>query len=235
MRDIEIHELGAAYALDALDPAERAAYEAHFADCAICRTEVDEHRETAATLGALTAAAPPADLKARVLEQVATTRQLPPRVTPVSRIAEHRDRRWLPALMAAAAVLLIAVSAALVIDIRTESFNEQVAALMNDPATRVAELNGPTGSVKLVWDDAQVAVIGDELPPPEPGMTYELWLIDAAGAHPTGLLDPADDGTVRRMIDSPGEPAAWGITIEPAAGSAAPTTPVLYQAEVAQT
>jgi anti-sigma-K factor RskA len=234
MSDIEIHELGAAYALDALDRAERTAYEAHFAECAICRTEVDEHRETAATLSTLTAATPPATLRAHVLEQVATTRQLSPRVTPVSRLADHRDRRLLPALLVAAAVLLIAVSAALVIDIRTESFNEQVAALMNDPATRVAELDGPTGSVKLVWDDAQVAVIGADLPPPGPGMRYELWLIDAAGAHPTGLLDPADDGTVRRIIESPGDPTAWGITIEPAAGSAAPTTPVLYQAEVAQ-
>jgi anti-sigma factor RsiW len=93
MSDIEIHELGAAYALDALDPAERSAYEAHFADCSICRTEVDEHRETASTLAALTATAPPAGLRAQVIEQLATTRQLSPRVSTVSRLADHRDRR----------------------------------------------------------------------------------------------------------------------------------------------
>ena len=234
MSDIEIHELGAAYALDALDRAERAAYEAHFADCSICRTEVDEHRETATMFGSLTAAVPPAGLRAHVLEQVATTRQLSPRVTSVARLAERRDRRWLPALLAAAAALLVVVSSALVLNLRTESFNEQVAALMDHPETRVAELAGPTGSVKLVWDGARVAVIGDELPPPDPGMRYELWMIDAAGAHPTGLLDAAEGGTVRRVLESPGQPEAWGITIEPAVGSAAPTSPVLYQAAVEQ-
>lgn len=232
MSDIEIHELGAAYSLDALDPAERAAYEAHYTGCSICRSEVDEHRETAAKLGTLTAIAPPTGLKADVLAQIATTRQMSPRVAAVSRIAEHRDRRWLPALMAVAAAVLVVVSAALVLDLRSESFGEQVAALMDDPATRVAELDGPTGSLKVVWDDARVAVIGDDLPAPGPGSTYELWLIDAAGPHAVGLLDPADDGTVRRMLESPGQPDAWGITIEPAAGSAAPTTPVIYQVEV---
>jgi anti-sigma-K factor RskA len=232
MSDIEIHELGAAYALDALDPTERAAYEAHFANCSICRTDVDEHRRTAATLGELTSAPPPAGLKAQVLAQVATTRQLPPRVASVSRLTRRSQHRWAPTLAAAAAVLLVVVSAALVIDLRRESFGEQVAALMNDPAARVAELEGPAGSLKVVWDDARIAVIGDDLPAPDPGKTYELWLIDAAGAHAVGLLDPADDGTVRRMLKSPGEPQAWGITIEPAAGSATPTGPVLYQAEV---
>jgi anti-sigma-K factor RskA len=233
MSEIEIHELGAAYALDALDAAERASYEAHFANCSICRTEVAEHRETAAKLGVFAATAPPSGLKGRVLAQVATTRQLPPRVTPVARLAQHRGPRWLPVLTAAAAVLLIVVSAVLVIDLRSESFEEQVATLVDDPAARVAELDGPAGSVRLVWDGARVAVIGDELPPPEAGMTYELWLIDDAGAHPTGLLDPAHGGTVRRLVEVPGTPAAWGITIEPAAGSAAPTGPVLYQVEVA--
>jgi hypothetical protein len=137
--------------------------------------------------------------------------------------------------MAAAAVLLLVVSAAFVIDLRTESFNEQVAGLMDDPATRVAELDGPNGSLKVVWDDARVAVIGDDLPAPGPGNAYELWLIDRAGAHAVGLLDPAADGTVRRFLESPGQPEAWGITIEPAAGSAAPTSPVLYQADVQRT
>ena len=42
--DIDIHHLGAAYALDALDERERAAYEAHYATCEICRTDVREFR-----------------------------------------------------------------------------------------------------------------------------------------------------------------------------------------------
>ena len=60
MSDIEIHHLGAAYALDALDERERAAYEAHFATCDICRTDVREYRAAAAELASLTATPPPA-------------------------------------------------------------------------------------------------------------------------------------------------------------------------------
>ena len=65
MSDIEIHHLGAAYALDALDERERAAYEAHFATCDICRTDVAEYRAAAADLASLTATPPPPDVKAR--------------------------------------------------------------------------------------------------------------------------------------------------------------------------
>jgi len=35
-----IHELTAAYALDAFDPGERSAYEAHLAGCERCRKEL---------------------------------------------------------------------------------------------------------------------------------------------------------------------------------------------------
>lgn len=46
----EIQELLAAYALDAVEPAEAEAIEAHLAVCPRCRAEVSEHRETASLL-----------------------------------------------------------------------------------------------------------------------------------------------------------------------------------------
>lgn len=234
MSDVEIHELGAAYALDALDASERAAYEAHFTTCAICRGQVAEHRETAAALAMLTTSAPAPDLRARVLAEVAHTRQLAPRAAPVVTLAERRRPGWTTMLAAAAAVALIAVGAVLVAGRGDASFNEQVAAMMDDPASRMAELDGPAGAFKVVWDDAHVAVLGDALPEPEGGLRYELWMIDAAGAHPMGLLDEAADGGVRRMLDVPPDMAAdgWGVTLEPASGSSTPTLPILYQADV---
>jgi anti-sigma factor RsiW len=37
---IDIHQLAAAYALDALDDRERAEFEAHYPTCPVCRPEV---------------------------------------------------------------------------------------------------------------------------------------------------------------------------------------------------
>jgi len=86
----EIHDLAAAYALDALDPAEQDEFELHLAGCADCRAEVAELSEAAAGL-VLTSSAPPPppELRAAVLAAVVGVEQLPP--TP------GRPRRALPA------------------------------------------------------------------------------------------------------------------------------------------
>jgi anti-sigma-K factor RskA len=58
------------HALGLLEPAERAAYEAHLAGCAECRAETSAYGETMALLArALPAAAPPARLRARILDE----------------------------------------------------------------------------------------------------------------------------------------------------------------------
>lgn len=75
-----MHLLTGAYAVDALDPAERAEFEAHLAQCPDCAAEVRGLLETASRLGSAEAVTPPARLKASVLAQVAATRQLSPAV-----------------------------------------------------------------------------------------------------------------------------------------------------------
>lgn len=61
------HSLAGPYALDALEPAERARFERHLAGCAGCQSEVRDFAEVAASLGRAAAATPPASLKGRVL------------------------------------------------------------------------------------------------------------------------------------------------------------------------
>ena len=75
----EIHDAAAAYALDALDPAEQEEFELHLAGCADCRTEVAELREIASGL-VLPAGAPPPPpaLRASVLAGIVGVEQLPP-------------------------------------------------------------------------------------------------------------------------------------------------------------
>ena len=74
----DLHHLAAAYALDALDVDERAAFEAHYSTCEICRTDVVDHRETAAGLAAGVAARPSDEVKRRVMAEISATRQLSP-------------------------------------------------------------------------------------------------------------------------------------------------------------
>jgi len=66
---IHPHDDLAVYAIDALEPRERAAIDVHLADCAACRAELDVH---VATLGQMTVAEePPAQVWAGISQQIA--------------------------------------------------------------------------------------------------------------------------------------------------------------------
>ncbi len=237
MSDIEIHHLGAAYALDALDERERAAYEAHYTSCEICRTDVREFRQAAGELGSLTARPPSPDLKAKVMAEIATTRQLSPLPPAVVRLADRRPSRVVTALVSVAAAAVLFVAGAVVLGGGDDGdrFGDELAAMLDEPDVKMVKLHGDApGSFTVMWSDnrRQAAVIGDGLESPGDGRAYELWLIDDQGSHAVDLLDPADDGEIERIIPVHGEPAAWGITIEQSGGSATPTPPVIFQAEV---
>ncbi|WP_343899698.1 zf-HC2 domain-containing protein, partial [Nocardioides aquaticus] len=88
----DVHALSGAYAIDALDDAERAQFEQHLALCGECRAEVAGLQEAGAELAATTMATPSAALRARVLADVAQVRPLPPVVAPpagVTDLAAH--------------------------------------------------------------------------------------------------------------------------------------------------
>ncbi len=72
----EVHDLAAAYALDALDDAERAAFERHVSSSAALQAEVAEHRATLDHLADATAVEPPATVRADVLAAIADTPQV---------------------------------------------------------------------------------------------------------------------------------------------------------------
>lgn len=237
MSEHEIHHLAAAYALDALDERERVAYEAHFGSCDICRVDVVEFRQAAAELGSTTAVAPPADLKARVMAEIATTRQLSPLPPAVVRLADRRPSPVVRTVLAAAVAAILFVAGALIFGRSGEDrFGDELAALMDAPDVQMVKLHGDApGSFTVMWSGsrASAAVIADDLESPGDGKAYELWMIDDAGSHAVYMLDPAEKGTIKRMVPMEGEPFGWGITIEDEQGSATPTLPVIFRGEVA--
>jgi anti-sigma-K factor RskA len=230
----DLHHLAAAYVLDALDDAERRAFEDHYPTCEICQQEVTEFRSTAAHLAAAAAATPPAALQQRVMAEIATTRQLAPLSgpVPVDELAARRNRRFASVLAVAAAVILLVGASVFIVSSRGGSAIDDVVAA---PDAQVVQLEGETGSVRVVWSPSreQLAVFGNDLPDPGEGKTYELWgILGDAGVRSVGQFDPVD-GTVREVADvGDMAPTAWGITIEPDGGSPAPTTDIIFISEV---
>lgn len=251
MNDAEqLHGLAAPYAVDALDEDERAGFEAHLASCPLCRAEVAELQEAAVGLSEGWETAPPADLRARLLTQVA----LEPRQTddtarpePVSgsgqlhvvggtRAGRGRGpraasggratdgRRW-----------LLAAAAALVVGTGTWAAVETVGG--GDPATSVVRADDaveryaetPEGRIVVITseqEDAAVLRIPEGLGAPAEGSVYQAWFVGADGsARSAGLLaeEVLTEGEV--LLQGPvADAAAVGLTVEPAGGSEQPTT-----------
>src|SRR2546425_698084 len=115
-------DAAAPYALGALSAEERAAFEAHLADCAICRAEVQALREVSGLLAHAAAAATPAQaLRDRILREARQVRPL---------TARRRSLR--PWIAAAAVVLAIAAGVAYVKERGNRRALEQAVAAARD-------------------------------------------------------------------------------------------------------
>lgn len=240
MSDTDIHQLAAAYALDAVDERERAEFEAHYPTCAICRPEVAGFRETLSKVAASVAVEPPTSLKSNVMAGIGTTRQLSPLLPDsVVQLATHRSnrQRMVRALSIAAALIAMAVGA-YAVGRQTGTGNDyadEAAAVVAEPDAKTTTLTGTgTGSFKIVWSPSsnKAVVMGDGLPNPGSGKAYELWLIDASGAHAVRLLDKAADHEVRRVVTVDGRATQWAVTVEPDGGVDQPTSSPIFSGAV---
>jgi anti-sigma factor RsiW len=103
----EVRELLAAYALDALDPEDERAVEAHLATCPDCRRDVAALREAAASLATgVPSVEPPAALKTRIMRATELEARVEP-PAPVTPLPAGRPRNWSLAVAALAAALAV--------------------------------------------------------------------------------------------------------------------------------
>jgi anti-sigma factor RsiW len=192
---VDVHDLTAAYALDALEPADAERYEEHLGQCEECRAQLAELNEAAGALafGAV-APAPPAHLRESILSAATAER---------SNVIPLRPRRWTPRVLAvAAAAACVAVGFG--ISSLTSSGRQVISAAL---------VISPHHTATLHVDGLGAA--------PQ-GKTYEAWVILPGGSapRPAGLFagrDVALDGAVPPH-------AVVAVTVEPSGGSAAPTT-----------
>jgi anti-sigma-K factor RskA len=236
----EVHLLTGSYALDALADTERAAVEKHLARCPACAEEVRGLRESAARLAMAATIPPPPEMRERVLTAAPRTRQLPPpgrNPLAVAGQRKGRPRRPVPraGLTAAIVTLAAAVAFLLVAQLSTSSRlhqvqtgNRAIIAVLAAPDARVESVPGTAGgTVTAVMSLRQhEAVVTADLPALAGTRVYQLWVMTAAGsARSAGLLASVRSGAAPPLLADgvlPGD--RLGITVEPAGGTAQPTT-----------
>jgi anti-sigma-K factor RskA len=234
-----VHELAGAYALDALDDAERERYERHLGGCPACAEDVRRMTSTATALAMAVTAEPPAGLRERVLAAAATTPQLPP-LPPAA--ARHRHGRpvtrsaWFPRL--ALGVAAVGVAAAVVLAVVTVSTqrrlddvqtqNQAIAAVLtarDAQITSAAVSGGGTATVVSSFAQHQMIFTSSGLPKLANAKVYELWFLSTGSARPAGLLpQPTDGKTAPVLADGLSSADKVGVTVEPAGGTSSPTT-----------
>jgi anti-sigma-K factor RskA len=222
----DIHALSGAYAADALDDLERARFERHLAECAECRAEVASFRETTALLATTTTERPPDSLRSAVLTGISQVRPLPPESAPASAPGPAvRRRRVVQLLAAAAAVVLLAVGALTWHPWQHDHTTLADRILAAPDAARVIQ-DLPGGAKLTLVRSASLkraVMIGEHVPQPAPGMTYELWLQQPGkGFVPAGLMPDAEQPTV--LTGDVTTATAAAVSVEPESGSSHPTS-----------
>ena len=238
----DLHSLSGAYALDALEAgSEQDRFVRHLSRCQSCASEVRGFREVATAMALAAAAEPPAELRGRVLAAAARTRQVPPEVSTHAR--PHRSRArvpWVPWLSGVVATASIVVAVLFgfarahtqdeLNQVRAE--NQAIALLLSAPQAKLLThevTNGGVATVVLAADRHELAVVTNGLPALPSGKVYQLWLIGKPKIVSAGLLPPAKDGRTPAVLATgvvKGD--TLGLTVEPAGGSAQPTTtPIL--------
>jgi len=234
MERAEIHELSAAYALDALDPAERDAYEEHLARCAECREAVAAFQDVAADLAyEADAPPPPPALRDRILAETRTDG---------SNVVAFPRRRWLVPVTGAAAVAAGIAALALsfwAADLSQQldderaslHLSEEAVAMLADPDARRIPLDGAEGMLVVEEESGEgwLVLRGLESAPAE--KTYEAWVIEDGEAVPAGLFAGGGVSTVVSLAAPVSEGAVVAVTLEAEGGVEQPTQDPLFASE----
>jgi anti-sigma-K factor RskA len=224
MERAEIHELSAAYALDALDAVELEAFEEHLSRCPECRENVASFQASAAELAyEADAPAPSPVLRNRILTQAASER--PYVAAPAPR------RRWALPIAAAAAVTAGCAALALafwaadlsqqVDDLQAQQHTaDEVSIMLADPNAERIPLEGANGVLVVDSETQEGHLLVFGLKEVPEAHTYEAWVIrEGEPAVPAGLFSGGDERATVVPLNAPvPEGAIVAVTVEQAGG-----------------
>jgi len=249
----ELDSLLGAYALDALDDADRARVDAYLAANPAARAEVDDMRETAASLALLPSVAtdaPPA-LWANIAQVIAEDQERDAATTaaaaPADELAARRSRRspatWVGLVAAAAAAVVIVVLGAQVASLHgRDKIGPSAMAAAFDQAKRkpgarevgLQSTSGATLARVVLLPDGAGFLEGDALARLPHDKTYQLWAVTGTEKDPTvvsaGVLGPNPSAL---GFHASGPVRAFALTVEHAGGVVASQQKPVAQGAVA--
>jgi anti-sigma-K factor RskA len=214
-----VEDLIGGYLLGALEEDERERVSAHLDDCPACLALYEQSRELLAVLpDELDELAPRPHVKAQLLAAAGDqNRQEQPRS--IVNLGEERQRRlsfgqWAPLGAAAAAVIAIVVGLtawALVLNNRLDDRDAELARVQDlvgavTTSGQVLTMEGTEAAPQvhaalIVPSDGDgVFVLANNVPQPDEGTGYHLWLFDDDQPVSGGVLTPDDEGTVAVRI-----------------------------------
>jgi Anti-sigma-K factor rskA, C-terminal/Putative zinc-finger len=247
------HDLVGAYVMDAVDQADRAAFEQHLTGCDSCADEVRGLRETVARMAATEDVRPRPELRDQTMQAAARLRQVPPVVAEQaprrrSRLLTFmretslaaRRQSWTVRVAALAAVGCLAV--AVVFGARMQGAQTQlnaarsrahaVASVLGEPDAVMftAKIKtGGTATVVMSHRAGELVLTAYGLPVLPRAWVYQVWLMGPAGDRSAGLLHAAQGKMAGPMLVTGllnGDKV--GLTVEPAGGAHRPTNrPIL--------
>jgi anti-sigma factor RsiW len=222
-----IHELTAAYALDALEPGERREYEAHLAACPPCQDELASFGEVTGALAvAASGPVPRPELRERILS---AARAEPQVVVPL----ERPRRRVAPVLAGVAAIAaVVALGFGLWAALLSNDLDQARSALdiLADPDARTVPLQ--SGSGRLVVDpDGQAVLVLGGLEQAPSGKTYEVWVVQDGNAAPAGLFSQTSSSDPVQVQGTVDDGDVVAVTIEAAGGASEPNLPPIAASE----
>lgn len=226
MDELSVHDLTAAYALDALDEVDTRMYEDHLATCETCRHELASLANAAGALAyAVESPNPPPALRERILDTARAERgnvvPLRARWTPVAKI--------ITAAAACAAVGFGVWAASLSRSLENERSardrtNRALAVISDANASRFALTGSANGSL-VVTKNGEAALTVSGLRAAPSGQTYEAWVIQNGRPVPAGTFAGGGETSVFRLDRSVPNGARVSITLERSPGADQPSGP----------
>ena len=167
MTDDELREMLALAAVGALTDDEQTELDAALAERPDLRAELDGLREVATTMADAVAEAPPAGLRARVLDTIAHTPQLapePPAAEPADAplapvVPIGRRRRWVAVGAAAAAVVALVAGVLIASPFDDDGGDDQVAAVVDADDAQTIEMPGDLPGLTIVYSAGEDAAV----------------------------------------------------------------------------